>query len=91
MGVAVVVCCVIFFVVVSRVVVEVLDCPDVRLLKGRIVGANRLPYFEGLFVGRPGYFMEVVELLFVVVMVGLGVVTVVVEVRESLYYEKEIT
>ena len=71
-------------------VVEVLDCPDVRLLNGRIVGANRLPYFEGLFVGRPGYFIEVVELLFVVVMVGLGVVTVVVEVRESLYYEKEI-
>jgi hypothetical protein len=45
--------------VVSLVVVEeeVLDCPYLCFLKGRIVGANRFPYFEGFLVGLAGYFL----------------------------------
>ena len=69
--------------VVSLVVEEVLGGPNLSFLKGRIVGANRFPYLEGFLDGMAGYFLWV-ELFDVVVVLGLGVVTVV-EVSESLY------
>ena len=83
-GVGVVVCVVMTLpLVVSLVVEDVLDSPNLCFLKGRIVGENLLPYFDGFLVGLAGYFLWVV-LLGVVVVLGLVVVTVV-EVRESLY------
>ena len=57
-GVGVVVCVVrTLSFVVSLVVEEVLDCPNLCFLKGRIVGANRFPYLEGFLDGFAGYFL----------------------------------
>ena len=83
-GVGVVVCVVMTLpLVVSLVVEDVLDSPNLCFLNGRIVGENLLPYLDGFLVGLAGYFLWV-ELLGVVVVLGLVVATVV-EVRESLY------
>ena len=42
--------------VVSLVVEEVLDGPNLCFLKGRIVGEKRFPYLEGFLDGLAGYF-----------------------------------
>ena len=83
-GVVVVVCKTILSLVVSLVVAEVLECPNLCFLNGRIVGENRFPYLEGFLLGLEEYFFTVDVLT--VVVEGV-VVVIVVEVRESLYYK----
>ena len=72
--------------IVSLVVEEDLESPNLCLLNGRIVGENLLLYFEIFLFGLPGYILSARLLDFVVVavIIGFGVV-VVVEVKESLY------